>query len=186
MKKLILLLMATLLLSSCSKDDNPFETPTTPDTLPPATTVGANKVGCLINGEVFLPKGSNPFGSPIVTCYYQNISGGFQFGLRFSNNQQPVLRSVNIYTNKLQFVEGQTYNLNLNQPINSAYAYFILDAGLIEGYSTDIQNVGQIKITKLDEVNAIISGTFWFNAIKASTGEVKHITEGRFDMQYTQ
>ena len=183
MKKIILILFSFLLVS-CSKD-NPFETPTTQDQLPPATTVGANTVGCLVNGEVLLPKGGRPFGPPIVTCYYQYLNGSYEFGLGYSNDQQTILRSIDIYTNKLQFVEGQSYNLTINQPTNSAYAFFSLDAGMLQGYRTDLQNVGQIKITKLDETNAIISGTFWFNAVKTTTGEIIHITEGRFDLHYT-
>ncbi|MFN3908227.1 MAG: hypothetical protein ACK4JX_04270 [Flavobacterium sp.] len=71
MKHLFLLLL-TLSLSCCSKDDDQPKNPV--DQLPPATQVGANKVGCLVNGEVFLPKGSNPFGPPLITCFYQFVN----------------------------------------------------------------------------------------------------------------
>ena len=183
MKKIILILFSFLLVS-CSKD-NPFETPTTQDQLPPATTVGANTVGCLVNGEVLLPKGGRPFGPPILTCYYQYLNGSYEFGLGYTNNQQNnIIRGVYLFTNKLQFVQGQTYTLSLDQQNNSAYAQYSPDT-FLEGFATNSQNVGQIKITKLDETNAIISGTFWFNAVKTTTGEIIHITEGRFDLEYT-
>jgi hypothetical protein len=44
---------------------------------------------------------------------------------------------------------------------------------------------GKMTISQLDEVNKIISGTFFFDAINR-LGEKVHITEGRFDTKYTQ
>ena len=54
MKKIILLLcmFLTLIGTSCdNNDDN-----NSGDKLPPETQTGANTVGCLVNGQVFLPK----------------------------------------------------------------------------------------------------------------------------------
>ena len=99
MKKIILILFSFLLVS-CSKD-NPFETPTTPDQLPPATTVGANTVGCLVNGEVFLPHKNNPFGSSPTTCFYQFVNGAYHFSLGFSNDQRTRLRGVNVASHNI-------------------------------------------------------------------------------------
>ena len=45
-------------------------------------------------------------------------------------------------------------------------------------------NKGEVNITKLDLVNKIISGTFWFD-VKDNLGVVHQIREGRFDMEYT-
>ena len=181
MKNLILILFITFSLICCNKDEDK----TSIEQLPPATTIGANTVGCLVNGVALMPKGGNPFGPPILTCYYQYLNGSYEFGLGYSNNQQNnQLRGVYLFTNKLQFVQGQTYTLSIEQQNNSAYAQYSQDT-FLEGFTTNSQSVGQIKITKLDETNSIISGTFWFNAIKVSTGEIIHITEGRFDMHYT-
>ena len=179
MKKIILILFSFLLVS-CSKD-NPFETPTTQDQLPPATTVGANTVGCLVNGEVLLPKGGRPFGPPIVTCFYQFVNNQYHFSLGFSNNLQTHLRGISVASQNIVLQQGQTYQLvedNGNSAVGSygdfaTYQYF-----------TSNLVTGELKITKLDQANAIISGTFWFNAI-SSNGDIIHITEGRFDMQYT-
>ena len=57
MKKTLLLIVIGLTLSCCNNDDDNGG-----DTLPPETQTGANTVGCLVNGEVFLPKaeGINP------------------------------------------------------------------------------------------------------------------------------
>ena len=180
MKNLFLTLLATLALTNCSNDNN--EPPSNPaDQLPPATTIGANKVGCLVNGEVFLPKGSNLFGAPILTCSYQYVDNGFEFGLGFSNNVI-LSRGITILTNKLEFAEGNTYMLKQELNINSAYAYY--DVGLMY-FGTNSIKTGELKITKLDQTNAIISGTFWYDAINAA-GTVVQIRDGRFDMRYSQ
>jgi hypothetical protein len=180
MKNLILILITTFSLSCCNKDE--IKTPI--EQLPPATTTGANTVGCLVNGEVLLPKGGSLFGPPVVTCYYQYLNGSYEFGLGYSNNQQNnQLRGVYLFTNKLHFVQGQTYTLSIDLQNNSAYAQYSPDT-FLEGFTTNSQSVGQIKITKLDHVNTIISGTFWFDGIN-NNGQIIHITEGRFDMQYT-
>lgn len=66
MKNLILILFTTFSLSCCNKDED--KTPI--EQLPPATTTGANTAGCLVDGEVFLPKGTS-LGGPILSCFYQ-------------------------------------------------------------------------------------------------------------------
>jgi|694.fasta_scaffold43719_2 hypothetical protein len=179
MKQLILTLLASFTIICCSKDD---DTPSNPvDQLPPATQVGANKVGCLVNGEVFLPKGSNPLGPPLITCFYQYVNNTWNFSLGYSNNQQTNLRAINIASKGVELQQGQTYPLVL-QSNNSCYASYGIST--IPQYSTNNNNVGQLKITKLDHVNNIISGTFWFDAVNGNGVKVE-IREGRFDMQYS-
>ena len=95
-------------LLSCNKDD---DRPTDPvDLLPPATQVGANKVGCLVNGEAFLPKGGGLSGN--YNCYYQFVDGGYHFLMRFSDFSGQGARSVGIGTQNAKIEEGQTYMLN--------------------------------------------------------------------------
>ena len=180
MKKIIIILFSFLLVS-CSKD-NPFETPSTPDQLPPATMVGANTVGCLVNGEVLLPKGGRLFGPPIVTCFYQFVNNQYHFSLGFSNNLQTHLRGVNVASHNIVLQQGQIYPLILesNNSVFGTYYDFMQQSD----FNTSNSGGGELIITKLDQANFIISGTFWFNAI-SSNGEIIHITEGRFDMQYT-
>tara|TARA_R110002049_G_scaffold64920_3_gene170773 strand:+ start:16293 stop:16472 length:180 start_codon:yes stop_codon:yes gene_type:complete len=58
-------------------------------------------------------------------------------------------------------------------------------------YWLDIENIsytntlknGELKITRVDLQNSIISGTFWFDAINTDN-EVVEIREGRFDWNY--
>ncbi|CAL2105128.1 conserved exported hypothetical protein [Tenacibaculum sp. 190524A02b] len=168
--------------TNCSKDEAPIPPL---QQLPPMTQVGANTVGCLVNGEVFLPHQKKLFGAPSYSCFHQFLEGNYEFGLGFSSNQG-THRQVIIGTNKLEFTEGQTYQLKAEQPENSVYAYISVEAGAKQGYRTTDKVTGELTITKLNPTQAIISGTFWFDAKRANTDEVIKIRDGRFDMQYSQ
>lgn len=52
-------------------------------------------------------------------------------------------------------------------------------------FYTDETNRGQLVIKRFDEVNQIISGTFWFDA-KNKVGKIVQIREGRFDMSFVR
>ena len=60
--KLCLLFITTLILS-CSDDDN-LEPTVIETELPPITQTGENTFGCLINGNVFVPKDKTGFTTP--------------------------------------------------------------------------------------------------------------------------
>ena len=51
---------------------------------------------------------------------------------------------------------------------------------------TNSIQTGNLTITKLDQTNQIVSGTFWFDVEHPISGEIVEVREGRFDMQYTQ
>ena len=179
MKKLLIFLTITLTLCCCNKNDD-STTPINPiDLLPPATQIGANTFGCLLDGEVFLPSGGN---NPL-DCVYQFVNGGYYFALqgnkRDSNNN---LLRVSTGTLNLQLEEVETYQLLENQDGN-ATGRFSFNG--VANY-TSSSNTGEIKIVKLDTQNQIVSGTFWFDVEHPITGEIVQIREGRFDMQYTQ
>ncbi|MGG8497230.1 DUF6252 family protein [Tenacibaculum sp. TC6] len=179
-KKLVLLaLVATF--TNCSKDD--IIKPQTE--LPPITQTGENTVGCLVDGKVFLPYQKKPFGVPSTTCYYQFLDGTYEFGLSFFNNKQNPSSNIFIGGNKLEFIEGQTYQLKDEKNKSSAYAYVSIEGGGIYNYSTTDTITGELTITKLDPTKSIISGTFWFDAERITDGKIIKIREGRFDMQYT-
>jgi hypothetical protein len=77
--------------------------------LPPATQTGAETFGCLINGQLFKPKGSS-FGGPILSCAYQFINGGYYFQLS-AKNKGDILTNVSLHTDSLTIEEGKTYVL---------------------------------------------------------------------------
>jgi len=180
MKNLILILFTTFVFSSCDRDGQIFAGK---DQLPPETQTGANTVGCLVNGKVFLPKKEGI--SPEVNCFYQLVNGEYFFTMAFSDLRGTGNLTTSIQTFRINLEVGQTYILNKNPEINGDYT------GAGGAFSLSVTNIfytnslksGELKIKKLDPVNSIISGTFWFDAENA-TGEKVEVREGRFDMRY--
>ena len=180
MKNLILLLTLTLTLSCCNKDDNPFSSK---DQLPPETQKGANTAGCLVNGEVFIPHQVGL--SPSLVCNYEFLDGQFYFNIAFSDSRNGSVKSVSVNHNKVSLQSGSIYNLNKNTVNDGDFTggggtYF---PTLQNFYRTNSIKTGELKITRLDVSNSIISGTFWFDAVNTA-GETIQIRSGRFDMNY--
>ena len=177
MKKLFFLLSTIALLSSCDKDGQIFAGK---DKLPPETQTGENTVGCLVNGKVFLPH-QQGISSP-VNCYYQFVKGEYYFTMAFGDMRGTGIEDVNIFTAKINLQEGQTYLLNQGYgPDKGAGAEYYTD--LNNKFSTNLINIGEVIITRIDVSKSIVSGTFWFDAVN-SKGEKVEIREGRFDWNY--
>jgi len=175
LKRILLLLITTFALSSCDKDNDKPQNPL--DKLPPATQTGANTFGCLLDGNVFKP--SNAPNS--INCFYQLVSGEYYFLVSVQRTINYNLVSIVLKTDKKQIFQGGIYQLYENIDGNASGNYlFNLDIS-----STTLTNTGELKITKLDLVNQIVSGTFSFD-IEDTNGVIHQIREGRFDMQFTQ
>ncbi len=185
MKKFLLSLILLLTLSCCDKDDDKPKSEL--EKLPPATQTGANTAGCLVNGQVFLPKGSSQFG-PALSCFYQQDQDGYHFGLSINNKENKSLyKTVQFTTNPIQLVENTTYVLELKTDNGSNYnsnfgEYYTLSFDGDKYYITTNVYIGELKITKLDTQQKIISGIFWYDAILS--GEKIEVRDGRFDMHY--
>ena len=175
MKKTILILISFFILSCCNKDD---DTPIAEiDKLPPATHTGANTVGCLLDGKAFLPGNFNNS----TNCFYQFVNGEYYFTLAFrKTDNDNILTGIDVGTNEKQIFQNETYELIEYAPNNASAAYIY---GTFENSTSSIHK-GQLTITKLDEINHIVSGTFWFDVLD-TYGVVHQVREGRFDMQYT-
>lgn len=167
MKKLILLLLTTFTLSCCNNEDDKPQNPI--DQLPPATQTGANTFGCLINGEPFVVSNTSN-----QTAIYQG--GVLQIGGGIDNSIMDKRISINI-----------SAPINLNTPYDltlfpNNLAIFVNNG---EGcyYDYDHTTSGTLTITKFDQTNFIISGTFNFST-QTNECENINITNGRFDLQY--
>ncbi len=177
MKNLILLLLITFTLSCCNKDDDQPKTEL--EKLPLATQTGANTFGCLLDGQAFIPSGgTNP-----LDCVYQFVNGGYYFALQGNkrDSENNYFR-IGVGTINLQIAQNHTYQLLENQNGNATGRFY---------YNTLYKNTssnhtGELKITKLDTQNKIVSGTFWFDVLHPVTNQVVKIRDGRFDMQYTE
>ncbi len=172
---------------SCKKQSaNPI------DRLPPETQTGANTFGCLVNGEVFVPRG--PSLSPILTCYYQYLntdysnSKGYFFQVHAirKGSKDCELTAISIDTDSLTIEERKEIDLKLiiKGTAGGRYSYYP-DCGLSVDYITTNSKFGKLYIKKFDQTKQIVSGTFWFNAVNANGDTVK-VTDGRFDMLYTR
>ena len=86
MKKLFLLLVLTLTLSSCD-DDNSVQS------LPEATQTGRGVFACYVDGKPFIDSSGNPNGISF-NCFYQLIDGEYYFGIGGDDNSH---QTKNIY-----------------------------------------------------------------------------------------
>jgi Family of unknown function (DUF6252) len=163
-----------------NKDKTPLEQ------LPPETQTGANTFACLVDGQVFIPKG-DPFGGPIKKASYQYVDGGYYLLLSGSRDGDEDGSSVGIFADSLQLSVG-AFDLTSNDIRGKLYGRYIYTkiGTLGKYYNTNQIYRGKLFIKKFDEINQIISGTFWFDAIDSTANKVVKITDGRFDMQYVR
>jgi hypothetical protein len=184
LNSLFILLITLFLFISCKKEKvSPIEQ------LPAATQEGKNTFGCLVNGNVFKPKGSF-FGGANTECYYQYINSnninGYVFQVAgFRKEESRRVSMIRLHGDDILLKEGETYQL-LNQENTNMYgSYFIISNPDVTEYSTSTTSSGELKITHFDPEKFIVSGTFWFDAVNAK-GEKVEVREGRFDMQFTR
>lgn len=181
MKNIILAISALLIFNCCNKNDD--DAPTNPiDQLPPATQIGANTAGCLVNGEAFLPDRNSTV--PLRLFYLD----GKTFSLAISKEIDNTSHKVLIFLENVQIELGEEYLLNTkfdDNEDNQSGEYTIASTSPPSPnyYTTNSNITGKIIFTNHDFDNAILSGTFWFDAIN-SEGSILEVREGRFDMEY--
>jgi len=153
--------------------------------LPPATQTGARTFGCLVNGKVFKPKG-DLFSGPIQSCAYQYNNGGYSFQLKAKQDIGNGLLSIGIFTDSLPISQGEIIKLSEPDVKGKSYGLYgkYISGSSSSLYYSQPSGTGELHITKFDERNQIVSGTFWFDAVD-SNGEKVEVREGRFDMPYT-
>jgi hypothetical protein len=175
MKNIVLLICLFQILSlvSCDSDD---DSPNCQgiDCLPEATQTGAGAFGCLVNGEPFYAFGG-------VTCFYQLINGEYYFAIGFSRDEG-FPRTVSIESSEKEIEIG----LNELTERDMGNLYGEVRFGDFVSYSTSQQNTGTLNITRFDDQNQVVSGTFEFEIFNLEDGQVYQITEGRFDSFYAQ
>lgn len=182
MKNSIFLIILSLVLTSC--DSNNDKPKTELEKLPLATQTGANTAGCLVNGIAFLPKGYFPTGN--LFCFYQDGNNfSLAIGERTINGASDIIKSINIgsLNQNLHNNIGVAFPLT-NYGENSKYGVYNIDAQAPPSpnyYTTNSSVTGELKITYYNFNPAIISGTFWFDAIN-SDGQKVEVRNGRFDV----
>jgi len=175
-----LILGLILMSSSCKKEASPISKLSI---LAPATQTGANTIGCLVNGALF--NTSDGFFSIKIYDSYAELNNNYHFYLSgYREVQSFVYQSITLQTDSLALKEGQTFPLTKAAPGNASASYDLQNGiNNHDTYFTTAANPGTLKITRLDMINHILSGTFTFDGVNSS-GSVIHITDGRFDITY--
>ncbi len=163
------------MIASCKNDDDIPKNPV--DSLPPATQIGAQTFGCLVDGKVFLPKN---FGLGRLNVFYQSIGSWYSFNISASNRNGEDFLGVSIGGIEIPALNNQTYVLTEDESGNIYGGY----TQSIDFYTTSNTSKGILTITKHDTQNFILSGTFEFTVLDNDGKEIK-ITDGRFDVKYT-
>ena len=170
MKIYLYLLLPFFLFFIACKEENKVQ-------LPPATQEGKGVLGCLVNGEIFVAQGGF-FGG--VDDLSISVSRN-QLGLGCSayGDDTEVDGNLNIYLSQnFDVYSDKTFPLISD---SRQTGRFLAENGTEYRTGQD-KYEGEFTITKLDTVNYIIAGTFWFDAV-SDNGEVVEIREGRFDIK---
>lgn len=165
---ILFLSLITFSFSSCGKDDPE------PD-LVPITMTGENTMGFYVDGVPCNIEGKGNWTFPKGVDYFLFIEKNVQISGNFGSDQTIKYLSIKFQIDSLNPLkkyilksEGKGLALD-NQPLGG------------REYITDSVNVGEVNILKFSE--AIISGTFQFNAINLESGKIIKITDGRFDIK---
>jgi hypothetical protein len=165
--------------TACKKDNY---------SLPPETQTGAGTFGCKIDGKVWVPRGTDYNSGRNIFANYQFIypsPNGFVFVLSAASYESSPLEGFTLGTDSLTIKSGMLIKLCSGKKAIEGAARFHIGFDQAKEYITNDRISGELHITKFDETNLIVSGTFWFDAINPG-GEIIHVTEGRFDTKYTR
>ncbi len=177
MKKIKMIRIFTLLLitigtMSCKKE-----------TLTKATQIGANTFSCKVNGVIHIPN-NEAFGARAISTSLSKNENPISYNIQILTNFSRKEPSENVYLTIYKVNEIGVYKMS-----GSEFRFGTYILGIPNGlggikYTSKTFNDGEVNITKLDLVNRIVSGTFWFEAtIDNNPNEKVSITDGRFDLK---
>jgi len=180
-----LFFILSIVITACKKEEKPIENPFQPN-----TEIGANTFMFKVNGgEVISSQVGYLATSPRISVYYSHIEpiyGSYFFGLEGTKIYLEENKYIGI--NILSMPSIGKYKLS--EYVTSGkgnYAYFYNLKPIELYYYTDVNNTGELNITKLDTTNHIISGTFTFKARQwCLSGNCNGVVaiDGQFDVTY--
>ena len=176
MKKLLIISSAFFLLSSCKKEI---------EELPPITQTGANTFGAKVNGALWVPQGFGPIPA-------SNILEARQMGTDIVINARNFASSPNetefqIYLQNVVATGVYPLNTNVSHPSTDVtYAYYVKrNINPENEWVTSAAYTGSVTISRIDQTNRIVSGTFEFNMINVyNSQQPLSVNEGRFDLRF--
>ncbi|TVQ78086.1 MAG: hypothetical protein EA358_05420 [Flavobacteriales bacterium] len=178
-------------LTSCQKDDT--SNPPLPDELPPITQTGEQTFGCLLNGEVWVPKHySNSIVNPPVLLQANwdiwngsilNVYANHHRNRNDENSPREIL-GFRIHVNE---VKDTVFFQHRNEPSSFFYEKHQTANSPLKFYVSTETNNSWIYFSRLDTTNRIASGTFSVDLLnfKENTDvDTVYIREGRFDVRF--
>lgn len=183
------MLVATLLIGflACKKEEPGTYTGPLPidyTVLPPETQTGAGTFGCLVDGEVWVPR------VPLGAITYRDIESTV-WEKDFTGSGVILCNLVDVsesIDNELVLSFGNTHFNSTKLFSVSIFGRYKTSTG--EYFRSDYHytNSNFIDITKIDTLNNIVSGIFNLTLYRDSTnlGDKIEISDGRFDLKYAQ
>ena len=172
----ILFLAVLFFIINCKKRDNE------PDFLPEETQNGANTGGAIVDGKIWVASNKRVNGNHGGTyCEIYNNNANIEIELNNVSNQSRIFIKALIPNFEL----NKTYLLKRDTPdsdYNLAY-YLDTDKNVYMTQPTSEYN-GELKISRLDIKNQIVSGTFTFKARDYNDSKTINIIDGRFDRKF--
>lgn len=146
--------------------------------LPPESTMGANKSGCVVEGQLLVPwdKGGKSGTNLAVRLGTTASTSNFSLGISdLQDNSKPFIM---LTADSLVLTEGKSYPFTFSAHKGVVQAVCLTATG---GYTTTMPTSGTPTITKLDQQALLLAGRFEFVATNQATGRQVTITQGRFD-----
>ena len=153
------------------------------DKLPPATQTGANTLGCLVNGNAWIPDNGCTLLCPKALKFYFDNSNGGSFTIQAEYKNLGINRHEFIGIGADSLLSKKSFASNTDNHLFGVTYSNYLSTGFCRSFlpnDTSVSISGNLVITKFDLNNSIISGSFEFTISKPSC-ETIQITNGRFD-----
>ncbi len=179
--KTLLVLLLPLLLAGCEswfekKQNQPKPEPE--PQFPPETQEGKHTLGCLVNGQIWIPGGS-PRPSLVGGISAEYDGGYFRVSAAQVNEQTD--QSFAIYV-KAGVDKAGIYSLS-NAP-EVSIKFSDSNTKCLYGWDSIPQpHTGELEIIKIDTKKYFVSGRFWFTLVQPGCDTIR-VTDGRFDVKY--
>ena len=170
----LLLLLASLsgLSLHCKKESEE-------DKLPPATTVGAQTIGCLMNGHAWPSKEDKEDIDFLGSGYAKGIFE-LDCAVLYPGTSS---RRTGVYIRVKYKIFGPGYYvIPFDGGISDAFKALYRNVS----YDSYFTNGGYaiLNITRLDTINHYMAGTFEYNVYAFTKTDMVKVTKGRFDYKY--
>lgn len=152
--------------------------------LPASTTTGANIFACYVDDKAYIANNKN------IVAYNQYYKGRYGISINGKWSNSDYISTISLESNTIEEVqEGMTYQFGAVSPASSELDYYNgaiffrnFDQSGTWVTTSEVQK-GELKITKHELFDKILSGIFWLD-VKQPDCKIIQIRDGRFDATY--